>query len=109
MPSDIMDQECINICNAINKLSGLYTIDSCCGHGKIEYRIWFKATSLEVLPPLLYYFDICHCGFADWKVIVETDCGMSPVSFMIEGPIGEQAFKEAERIAELLLKESRDE
>jgi hypothetical protein len=37
-------------------------------------------------------------------VKVTTDCGMSPVKFVVCGPIG--AFGEAEAIAKLLLVES---
>lgn len=101
-PPPGIDKECIELCAAINDLSGIRTIDSCCGHEKYEYRIWFKTKSLRVLPRLLYYFDSCHCGFYGWKVIVKTDCGMSPVTFMIEGPIGQQAYEESKKIAQLL-------
>lgn len=97
-----MDKECIDLCKAINRMPGIITHESCCGHGKTLYHIWFSAESLEVLPPLLYWFAGCHCGFKEWQVIAVTDCAMSPVTFMIEGPIGEQAYKEAKKIAELL-------
>ncbi len=97
-----MDVECIPLCDAINELPGLYTIDSCCGHNKKPFRIWFEARSLKHLPALLYYFDSCHCGFDDWRVLVTTDCAMSPVRFRVEGNIG--AYKEANTIAILLSK-----
>ena len=38
---DNMDKECIALCNAINKIPGLRTIESCCGHDEREYRIWW--------------------------------------------------------------------
>lgn len=37
-----MDKEVIPLCNAINSLPGLLTIDSCCGHGKGVFSIFFK-------------------------------------------------------------------
>jgi len=54
------------------------------------------------LPRLIYYFHGCHCGFSGWSVTVKTDCGMSPVIYMITGPIGEQAYEESLYIASLL-------
>lgn len=98
--TEVMDKECINLCRALNRLEGITTIDSCCGHGKHNYHIFFIAKNLEYLPPLLYYFDSCHCGFGGWRVIAKTDCGMSPVYFMIEGPSG--GYSEADHIAELI-------
>jgi len=53
----IMDIECIQLCDAINKLKGLKTTECCCGHDVNPFRIWFKATGLKHLPQLLYYMD----------------------------------------------------
>jgi len=33
---------------------------------------------------------------------VLTDCACSPVRFMVEGPIGEEAYKQANAIAKLI-------
>ena len=56
MYDGIMDKECIKLCDMINNFEGIRTIESCCGHGKHEYRIWFEADDLKFLPPVLYYF-----------------------------------------------------
>ena len=101
LPKDI-DRECISLCNAINRFKGLRTIESCCGHNKYPYHIWFKASNFKSLPPMLYYLDICHCGRGGWSVIVYTDCAMSSVIFMIEGPVGEVGYKDSEYIAGLM-------
>jgi len=101
LPSDI-DKECVVLCEAMNKLSGIRTSESCCGHYKTPFHIWFNADSLEVLPPLLYWFDGCHCGYYGWSIRVRTDCGMCPAFFYVEGPIGTQAYMEAEEIARLI-------
>ena len=95
-----MDIECIPLCDAINKLPGLRTTDSCCGHNKKPFNIWFEAEDLKYLPALLYWFDNCHCGFCGWRVLVRTDCAMSPVYFNIEGNIG--VYNEANAIAGLI-------
>lgn len=97
-----IDIECVPLCDVINKLPGIRTIESCCGHDKKDFRIWFEAEDLKYLPPLLYFFDVCHCGFHGWSVLVTTDCGMSPVHFNIKGKVG--AYEEANKIALLIEK-----
>jgi hypothetical protein len=108
-----MDEECIKLCDAINKISDLYTIESCCGHGKEPFRIWISIDDLEDLPTLLYYCDPCHVGFR-WNCFVTTDCGMNPVHFRLESESkGEQSYEEADIIAEeiekYLLEEALEE
>jgi len=102
-----MDKECIELCDAMNIIPGIETIESCCGHDKTPYHIWFTAKNLSVLPRLLYYFDGCHCGYYDWIVLVKTDCGMSPVTFLVERPITGNGwiYEESKHIARLLKKE----
>lgn len=37
-----MDPQCIDICNALNSLPGIETTESCCGHNKNSFMIFFK-------------------------------------------------------------------
>ena len=97
-----MDPECMVLCTAINKLRGIATYESCCGHGEQPYRVWVFIRSLPDLPKLLYWLDSCHTGAYGWHVIVYTDCAMSPARFMIEGPVGEVAYRDSEHIAKLI-------
>ena len=56
--SGTIDPECASLCRAINGIAGLTTIESCCGHGKSEFHIWFKVIGkLGTLPHLLYWLD----------------------------------------------------
>ena len=96
LPSDI-DKECLELCVAMNKLPGIQTTSSCAGHGKTPYWVFFVADDLEVLPALLYYVKACHSGVTGWHVDVSTDCGMSPVTFCLEGPSNDH--KGAKQIA----------
>lgn len=41
-PYHEFDPEVVDLCRAINALPGLQTIESCCGHGKGPFRIWFR-------------------------------------------------------------------
>lgn len=96
---NIMDKEVIPLCDALNKLHGISTVESCCGHGKHPFRIFFIAETLDNLPPVAYFLDSWHSGQYGWSLIVTTDCSMRPVSFMIEGPQGKQGYEGAKNIA----------
>ena len=93
----MMDEECKELVEAMNKFDGIQTVESCCGHGEYEYKIWFIARDLECLPELVYYFSPCHCGCYGWNVIATTDCSMRPIIFKVEGPIG--AYEDSRKIA----------
>lgn len=95
-----MDKECIKLCDAMNLIEGITTIESCCGHGTGRFAVSFVADSLAALPNLLYWFDACHSGERGWGCIVTTDCAKSPVHFHIDGPVG--AYDAANRIANLI-------
>ncbi len=97
-----MDAECIRLCDALNRLLGIQTVGSCYGHGVSPYRIFFTSSSVEALLPVLYHLDSCHCGFEGWQVTVGTDCAMSHVSFVVEGPIGLRAIQQAGKLAQLI-------
>lgn len=94
------DVESVALVDAMNMVPGIQTVESCCGHGEREFLIWFQTESLDDLPSLLYWFDSCHCGLRGWRVIAKTDCAMSPVTFMVEGPIGD--YEGADKIASLI-------
>ena len=79
----MIDKECIELCKVINSIGGIYTIESCCGHGKDTFSIWFEVADLSRLPILLYYIDPCHVGFR-WRCEVQTDCAMSRVHFHLD-------------------------
>jgi hypothetical protein len=90
-PADI-DPECLALCNALNRLPGIETFSSCCGHGRNPFTIFFTARRLTALPRVVYSAqhdtrDDCH--HRDWQVIAWTDCGMAPISFVLQGPIGD--------------------
>lgn len=117
-PKDI-DNECVDICEAMNQLPGLYTIESCCGHGRTPYWIFFHLDEetpeglMNGLPILLYgmrhFKDDCHTS--KWRVDVHTDCVGDTATFTLEGPAGSEGVKESKEIAKFLLEvlESRQE
>jgi hypothetical protein len=106
-PSD-MDPECVGLCEALNTLPGVTTLESCSGHGEEPYRIWLKVERLRNLPLVAYWLQPCHSDvMRKWFMYVNPHCtvrtlyGDDPaVDFVVEGPAG--AFDDAEQIAEAI-------
>lgn len=74
-PSDI-DKECVAICDKINSLPGTQTIESCCGHLKDPYRIWFKCDDNYSLAIIARVFDKRYSGTNYVYHIKITTCDM---------------------------------
>jgi hypothetical protein len=99
-----MDEECIPLCNALNAVKGIVTTESCCGHGKSHFRIWFKATSFRGL------FFVARCVDRryfrhrwDYTVSVGDMVinNILPTSFLLSTRVnGEEAYKQAEDLVE---------
>ena len=98
-PLDI-DPECAALCQALDRLPGVRTIESCCGHGEEPFRIFLVVRSLKPLAAIAWALDRCHSAEDGWRLIARTDCAMEPVSFLIEGPPGASAA--AAKIAVLI-------
>jgi hypothetical protein len=81
-PAD-MDAECILICDALNALPGIQTVESCCGHGERPHRIFFSAVLIEHLRPVLM---ASHSS--GWHVEARWANGGDAIYFLLEGPIG---------------------
>ena len=47
-----MDKECIDLCVALNTLDDIHTTESCCGHCKEPYMIFFDCTDFYTLGKL---------------------------------------------------------
>lgn len=102
---DKIDPECLNLVKAFNKLPGIRTLECCCGHGKSNYRIFFKQHAKDSTRGLAFlgrimsrrYNNFAHNG---WSITLYDvgdtyGCGV----FVLEGPIGEEAYKQADDMA----------
>jgi len=64
LPNSI-DKEVVPLCTALNKIPGVQTLESCCGHGKGNFRIFFYCDDMETLykltcligPP--WFMEVC--------------------------------------------------
>ena len=100
LPADL-DPECLKLCVALNDLDGVKTTESCCGHSKGPFRIWFhldtstwghKVVSRCVCPR--YYP-------SDWTISMGHNDVEPFTVFVLEGPADpSQGDVFAERIKE---------
>lgn len=75
-----MDLECMALCDALNALPGITTFESCCGHGKRPFQVWFFAQTVQSIAPILQALD------RSWRIeCSHVDCPYRVV-FMLEGP-----------------------
>ena len=63
IPND-MDKECIDLCKKLNSLSNIKTTESCCGHLKDPYRIFFMCDNFIRLGRL---FRCVNRNYSDGK------------------------------------------
>lgn len=82
-----MDPECIPLCNELNVLPGIKTFESCCGHGKNPFRIWFTAENMKDLLIVVMAVNPEYCGQIGYSIQVEHSEYPPKVIFLLEGPI----------------------
>jgi hypothetical protein len=87
-----LDPECLTLCVALNKLPGITTWSSCCGHGRAPYRIWFDVAHLAALEPVVSLARDETQG--RWRVVA-SDSPLAPICFVLEGPSGDYAGAES--------------
>jgi hypothetical protein len=98
-PADL-DPEVKELCVALNKLPGIVTYGSCCGHGERGVHISFYFKVPQDLAYLLYLLDPCHGGPKGWRVEVHSECGAGGPFYGVEGPVG--AYEDGRKIAALI-------
>ena len=70
LPSDI-DVECIDICNTLNSLPETETFESCCGHLKDRFNVWFFCYSIDVLSRLGRAVERNYSD-GKWEIVVDS-------------------------------------
>ena len=68
---EYMDKECINLCDKLNSLEYVETTESCCGHYKNPYMIFFNCFSFNVLGRL---YRCINRNYSDGKWRIECCC-----------------------------------
>jgi hypothetical protein len=99
-----LDSECVALCTALNRLPGIYTYESCCGHGQRPYWIWFRMNEDGIAGLSLLAELLCsrHVDFG-FEVKLTFNMTFSKLAFLLESKnIGSEAFQNAERLAEAI-------
>lgn len=99
-----MDKEVVSLCDAMNALPGIKTIDSCCGHDETPFSIWFRVSSEEGLFFLIRCVDRRYWKYGClWKIeLLVGDRYKSgdllPVIYHLHSGVivGEDAYEQAE-------------
>lgn len=97
---DGMDPECVPICDALNALPGIETFESCCGHGKSAFVVFFTAEHCQQLAPVLDGIASLAERWREWKIVPGGFPRCPRVTFCLEGPVN--GADEAMRIASIL-------
>jgi len=107
--SGVMDPEVLGLCNALNALPGISTTESCCGHGREKFSIFFQ-TYGRCHKEGLFFLARCidrrywkHGHHWEATLVVgdtypqqEPRLGL-PVSYILACEVkGEEAYKQAE-------------
>ena len=69
LPLD-MDEECVEICNTLNRLPNTETYDSCQGHEEHQVWVFFKCTNIDVLTRLGRAVDRRYSD-GNWEILVD--------------------------------------
>lgn len=75
MPSDI-DEQCVELCNTLNKLPFVETRESCAGHGEHPYWVFFRCHDAGVLSRLGRSVSRNYSD-GNWEIVVDS-CDTDP-------------------------------
>ena len=68
-----MDKECIQICDALNSISDVRTTESCCGHCKDRFMVFFTCDNPHSLAVIARVFDRRYIGTSQpWYIELQT-------------------------------------
>ena len=68
IPYSEIDDEIRDIIRYMNKIDGIETTESCCGHGEHACRIWFKADNTGCLTH--FWYDYFY-GDPNWRITLD--------------------------------------
>lgn len=101
-----MDAECIPLCDAMNSIKGIRTVESCCGHGKTSFDVWFKLDKkyFENLHIIARITCIRYGGFSNWTCTPYCDdiYKSNKLTFELSSGIakGKKAYDQADKMVE---------
>ena len=68
-----MDREIVRLCDVLNSLHGIYTVESCAGHGRWPMSVLFVCKSFKSLAKIQHAIDIRYSGLKNpWRITCYT-------------------------------------
>ena len=71
LPKFGMDAPCVDLCNLLNRLPGVVTSESCCGHCKRPYHVFFRCDNLDTLTRLGRTVDRRYSD-GKWEIVLDS-------------------------------------
>lgn len=101
-----IDAECVTLCDSINKMKGLKTTYSCCGHGKQPFYIFIAPEHHDNLSPLVFILNKMRQWYPfRWHIEIVTRTEDSPLAFRLtSAEVGEKAYEEANLLSGIIEK-----
>lgn len=101
LPED-MDKECISLCTKMNTLGDVQTYESCCGHLKECYMIFFKCHSFERLAKMHRCVNR-NCSDGKWELLVDGNHVHPTHSFCLRSMEPFSSYEEMEESVQRLM------
>lgn len=91
-----MDKECIKLCDVLNSIPSIDTFESCCGHLKDRYSIWFFCNDIIAISRLGRCVERNYSD-GKWELLVDsTDTHPNGV-FCLRSKVPFQSYDEMEK------------
>lgn len=74
-----LDKECVTLCKTLNEMDGLNTTESCCGHLKDRFMVFFKCDNFSTLAKISRSVNRNYSD-GNWELLV-TDSDADPCCF----------------------------
>ncbi len=101
-PPKDMDKECISLCTKLNSLGDVQTYESCCGHLKGRYMVFFKCHSFERLGKLYRCVDRNYSD-GKWEILVDGTDVHPTYCFCLRSKEAFASYKEMEESVKRLM------
>lgn len=91
-----MDKECIKLCDILNSYQSIKTFESCCGHLKDRYSIWFFCNDIITVSRLGRCVDHNYSD-GKWELLVDSTDTHPTGVFWLRSKVPFQCYDEMEK------------
>lgn len=90
-----MDKECIKLCNTLNSIPSIDTFESCCGHLKDSYSVWFFCNDIIAISRLGRCVERNYSD-GKWELLVDSTDTHPTGVFWLRSKVPFQSYDEME-------------